>query len=191
MDIESVFKSKTRKALFQLFFTNPETSFYVRELERALNTPVAMIHRELIKLEKSGIFTSHTKGNVRYYSLNRAYPLFNELKSIVFKTVGVQGVLTETLKEIPNITASFLFGSYAANTAHAGSDIDLFIVGSPDEDILIEKINRLEKKLNRDINYSIFSAADLKKKIKANDAFIKDVLQNNKIMLSGSENDLR
>lgn len=190
MDINRIFKSKVRKALFQLFFTNPEAALYLRELERKLDIPVAMIRRELVQLEEAGIFTSHKKGNLCYYSLNTTYPLFEELKSIVFKTIGIQGILAETLKEIPDIAIAFIYGSYAKNETHADSDVDVFIIGTPDEDILIEKVNALENKFNREINYSIYSSEDLRKKKNAKDAFIKDVLSNPKIMLVGSADDL-
>ena len=52
MDITRIFKSKTREALFRLYFTNPEKSFYLRELERELDIPVSMLRKELISLEK-------------------------------------------------------------------------------------------------------------------------------------------
>lgn len=190
MDINRIFKSKVRKALFQLFFTNPEAEFYLRELERKLDIPVAMIRRELAKLEKSGIFISNRKGNLCYYALNTSYPLFEELKSIVFKTIGIQGILAETLQEIPAIDCAFIYGSYAKNEVHAGSDIDVFIIGVPDEDILIEKVTTLEKKFERDINYSLYSAEDFEKKKNAQDSFIKDVVSNPKIILVGSLDDL-
>ncbi|MBU1863176.1 MAG: nucleotidyltransferase domain-containing protein [Candidatus Omnitrophica bacterium] len=143
-----------------------------------------------MRLEKDGIFISQKKGNLCYYSLNKAYPLFEELRSIVFKTIGIQGVLSKMLRTIPNIDSAFIYGSYAKNETHAGSDIDVFIVGSPNEDVIVEKINALEKKLKRDINYSIYPHTDFMKKKKARDSFIKDVLSNDKIFLIGTSNDL-
>lgn len=187
MDISNIFKSKTRKALFQLFFTNPEEAFYLRELERMLGIPVAMIRRELIKLREAGIFKTQKRANASYYCLDRSYPLFKELQSIVFKTVGIQGALSEKLKKIPNIDIAFIYGSYAKNESHAGSDVDVFIIGSPDEDVLVESIHELEKQLLRDINYSIFSAADFEQKKKAQEAFIRDILHSPKIILVGSK----
>ncbi len=76
MDIINIFKSKTRKELFRLYFTNPDSNYYLRELERLLNIPVSMIRRELLRLEKEGVFISTKKGNLLYYYLNKSYPLF-------------------------------------------------------------------------------------------------------------------
>ena len=93
MDIANVFKSKTRKALFRLYFTNPDGEYYLRELERLLCIPVSMIRKELLRLEEDGIFMSAKRGNLIYFYLNKSYPLFGELKSIVFKTIGIKGLL--------------------------------------------------------------------------------------------------
>ncbi len=59
--------------------------------------PVAYVRRELIKLNKEGIFQSERQGNLVYYSVNKSYPLYEEIKSMVFKTVGVEGSLREIL----------------------------------------------------------------------------------------------
>lgn len=191
MDITKIFKSKTRQALFRLYFTNPEKSFYLRELERELEIPVSMLRKELISLEKEGLFSSSKQGNLLYYSLNKEYPLYSEVKTIVFKTVGIQGALYQTFLNIKNVEAAFIYGSYAKDSSNAKSDIDLFIIGAPNEDVLIEKTNTLEKTLKREINYSIYSKADFKKKKSQKDPFISDVIKNKKLFLVGGENDLR
>jgi len=161
------------------------------ELERELGTPVSILRKELISLEEEGLFSSLRQGNLLYYSLNKGYPLYNEIKAIVFKTVGIQGALSKILLDIKGIEAAFIYGSYAKSTANAKSDIDLFILGNPDEDILVEKINKLEKSLSREINYSIYSKANFKKKKKEKDSFIEDLLANKKIFLIGGKNELR
>ncbi len=159
-------------------------------MERELGIPVSIVRKELIALEKQGLFSSSRQGNLLYYFLNKEYPLYNEIKTIVFKTVGIQGALSKVLKDIKGIEAAFIYGSYAKNSSNAKSDIDLFILGNPNEDILVEKINSLEKKLIREINYSIYSRADFKKKKLQKDPFINDIIKNNKLFLRGGENDL-
>ncbi len=190
MDITKIFKSKTRSALFRLYFTNPEQSYYLRELERLLNTPVSMLRKELLSLKKSGIFNSNKKGNLSYYSINTTYPLYNELRNIVFKTIGIQGSLSSILALIKGIKTAFIFGSYAKSEDNAGSDVDLFIIGKINENILISKINSLEKKLKREINYSYYSIEDFELKKTNKDSFIMDVLKNKKIFLIGGAHDL-
>jgi len=190
MDIAKIFKSKTRKELFRLYFTNPDNEYYLRELERLLDIPVSMIRKELTQLEDAGIFMSKKKGNLVYYSLNKSYPLFEELKSIVFKTIGIQGLLKEIFKKIKGVEVTFIYGSFAKKEEEARSDIDLFIIGRIDDSKLIRGIRRLEDILKREINYSLFTRDEFKKKIKEKDSFIMDILENPKIFIVGDKSDL-
>src|SRR4030042_1356367 len=112
MDIQKIFKSKVRKELFRIYFTNPDNEYYLRELERTLRIPVSMIRRELRDLEKAGVFAHRKQGNLVYYYLNKNYPLFDEFKSIVSKTIGVQGLIRDILSKLEGIKAAFLSGSF-------------------------------------------------------------------------------
>jgi len=178
-------------ALLRLYFTNPDKEYYLRELERILSTPVSVIRKELVALEKSGIFKLSKKANLCYYSLNKAYPLYDELNNIIFKTVGIQGALAALLLTIEGIEIAFIYGSYAKNESNTKSDVDLFIVGNIDEDSLLPEINKLEEVLHRDINYSLYSRTDFIKKKNHKDSFIEDVIENKKIFLIGGENDIK
>lgn len=70
------------------------------------------------------------------------------------------------------------------------SDIDLLIIGEVNEDKLIEVISNVERKLQREINYSIYGKEDFKKKKKEGNSFILDILKEKKIFLIGDENGL-
>jgi len=190
MDITRIFKSKTRAALFRLYFTNPDAQYYLRELERILSIPVAMIRKELQPLEKEGLFVSARKGNLVFYSLNKSYPLFEELKSIVLKTIGVVGLLKEIMSKIKGVETSFIYGSYARSEEQAGSDIDLFIIGELDEDILVKEIKKAESFLKREINYVIFRKSEYKARKKKGDPFIKEILKGPKVFLVGGVDEL-
>ena len=100
MDLFSITKSKLREELLALYFTNPDKKYYLRELERILKFSVGNIRRELIKLESAGLFLSESIGNLVYYYLNKSYPLFEELKSIIFKTSGAPKTLQNILEKI-------------------------------------------------------------------------------------------
>lgn len=190
MDIFRITKSKTRRAILQFYFYNPEKKYYLRELERILNFPVQNIRRELLELEKSGIFKREKLGKQVYYFLNKNFPIFSELKKIISKTIGVEAQLKAALTKISNIKTAFIFGSYAKEKEDSLSDIDLMLIGSPDEDKLILKIIKIERQINREINYHVFSPADWKKKIKGKNSFLENILLQPKIFLIGSENGL-
>ena len=190
MDILKITNSKTRRAIFQLYFAHPEKKYYLRELERILNLPVQNIRREFLALEKNGIFIREKRGNQVYYSLNTKSPIFPELKSIVSKTIGAQSSLKKILTAIAGIKISFIFGSFAQKKEDSLSDIDLMIIGEIDENPLIEKISKLERLLDREINYHIYSQSEFAKRIREKDFFITKILSKPMIFLIGNHEDV-
>lgn len=187
VNLLEITKSRLRQKLLVYFFTNPKTSLYLREISLLLREDPGNVSRELSKLQKTGIFVSHQRGNQKYFSLNRNYPLFKEVKSFISKTIGVEGSLKEIIQRILGIDTSFIYGSFATkDRENVASDIDLFIIGRPDEDELMEKIEALEKKLQREINYNIYSREEFGDRKKKGDSFILNILKGPKIVLKGS-----
>lgn len=183
--------TKNRAALLRLFLTNPEQSFYMQEIGRILNKKPGTFQRTLNKMVEEGILISEYRANVRYFKANKDYPLYRELKSIIFKTVGVIGSIKEILEKIGTVQYSFIYGSYARGKEKYLSDIDLVIVGHVDEDKLIKELDRLEESLKREINYKLYTQGNFKKMIKNKDPFLLEILNDKKIMIMGYENELR
>lgn len=183
-------KSKIRQALLTLFFTNPSQKYYLQELSRMLGYSAGSIRRELLRFQTDDLFNTDRVANLLYYSINTKHPLYKELKSIVSKTVGVEGSLKKTLSSFKKIKIAFIYGSFATRREKAASDIDLMIIGEPNTSLLNEKIIELEKGLKREINQTIYSLKEYKAKKKAKSGFILDLLKKQKIMLIGKENDL-
>ncbi len=188
--LDALISSKIKRAILKKFLSNPDERYYVRQLAVILNSSVGTVHRELIKFEKNGILKSEKVGNLRFFYVNKMNPLFIELKQMVFKTEGVKGRMEIELKSARGIKAAFIYGSFAKEDERGDSDIDLFLAGDIDENELIPKISVLEREFNREINYTIYTAEELKKEKKNMNSFILDVLKNPKIFLIGDENDL-
>jgi len=190
MDVLHIAKSKTRKKILQLFFSFPDKKYYLRELERMLDISVANIRRELLSLEKNDLFKKEKIGNQVHFFLNKQSPIFDDVKRIVSKTIGVEALIKSGLKKVTNIDAAFIFGSFAREKEDNFSDIDLMIIGEPDENILISRISSIESVLKREINYNIFSIKDIKKGLKNQDVFLEEIMANPKIFVIGNENDM-
>jgi predicted nucleotidyltransferase len=79
----------------------------------------------------------------------------------------------------------------ARGKANKLSDIDLCIVGEIREEQLIKELDRLEIQLQREINYNLYSRSLFQRETKSSDAFLKKILMDKKIMLIGTENELR
>ncbi|MEW6026127.1 MAG: nucleotidyltransferase domain-containing protein [Planctomycetota bacterium] len=193
--------SKNRAELLKVFLTNPERSFYLQELGRLLGKKPGVFQRTINRMEEQGILTSQYQANARYFRANKNYPLYQELKSIIFKTVGIAGALKDLLGKTAGSPANrgktgtikyaFIYGSYAKKLENHSSDVDLIIVGRCDEDELIRELDKLEKRLRREINYKLYTPETFRREIRQKEPFLKSILKDKKIMLIGAEDELR
>src|SRR2546423_11297849 len=80
--IEQLFGSKTRVKLLQLFYSNPNRSFYVREITRKIDEQINSVRRELANLLSIGIIASDNTNNRLYYEVNQTYEFYVPLRAI-------------------------------------------------------------------------------------------------------------
>lgn len=183
--------SKNRQKLLALFLTHPDERFYLKQLRRDLSIASSrLLQDELAKLEAVGFLASVREANTRFYQVNKAFPLYAELKSMIVKTIGLADFLRESLAELGEIRAAFIYGSVAKDRERARSDIDLMVIAEVGMDRLHAVIQRAEDALAREINTSVFDFADWQKQLAAKKAFVRDVAGGPKIFLIGGEDDL-
>jgi Nucleotidyltransferase domain len=109
---------------------NSECWFYANEIIGLAGSGSGAVQRELARLESSGLVTVHRVGNQKHYQANHDAPIFVELRAIVLKTFGVADVLRAALQPLwPLVDLAFVYGSLAKGTEHAGSDVDLMVIG--------------------------------------------------------------
>ncbi|MFH1665232.1 MAG: nucleotidyltransferase domain-containing protein [Candidatus Omnitrophota bacterium] len=190
MDIFKITRSKARTKILKHFFLKKNEKYYLRQLERILDIPVGNIRRELISLEKMGLFLKEKKGKEVYYFLNTDLGVFKEINKIISSTIGIEAILKEGFQKIQGIQISFIYGSVAKGEEDGLSDVDVFIIGEVEEDVVLGIVRGLEKEVSREINYTIFTATDLLRGLKKEKVFLKDVLSGEKIFLIGDKDDL-
>lgn len=176
-------RSTLRQKLLGFFFTNPTACLYLRELSVRLSVDAANLSRELRRLERQGLFTLERRGNQKYFRLNHGYPLYEEVRRIVFKTVGVAGRLQKDLQQVGGIYEAYLYGSFARNQQDAASDIDVLIIGDVSAEKLASAIRKLERQLGREISYTVLSLREFKTKQACHDPFLEDLWRHKKIPL--------
>jgi|SRR5208283_2265964 len=177
--------SKTRQRLLRYYFTNPAARHHVRDLAQRLDVDPSNLSKELRHLETEGLFTSETNGRQKYFRLNRKYPLFAEVRSIIEKTIGTAPLLAESLQRIDGIQEAYLYGSFARNQQDMASDIDVIVIGNPKATILAEAIQALERQLGREINYTVLTRQEFDSRRARKDAFLKDIWHNERLPLVG------
>ena len=132
-------------------------------------------------------------GNQKRYQANERSPLFHEIKSIVLKTFGLADVLREALEPISKgIKVAFVYGSIAKQTETETSDIDILLIGNNlTYADFFEKITEVELQLGRKINPIFYSPEEWKKKCSIKHHFVGKIIQDSKIFLIGTEDELK
>ena len=181
--------STTRQRVLAYLFGQPDRSFYASELIALTGSGSGAIQRELARLTQSGLTTVRRVGNQKHYQANPESAVFQELCDIVDKTVALVGPLRKALAPLEkDILAAFIYGSVAKRMDTATSDIDLMLIS--DTLSYAEAFSALEDttgRLNRTINPTVYSHAEFKRRLLENNAFVKRVLSQPKLWITGNE----
>lgn len=183
---------KTRQAVLALLYAHDSESFYLRQIVRTVSLGQGTVQRELAHLTAAGLLIRTRRGNQVHYQANRNASIFPELRSLLVKTAGVADVLRVALAAYSDrVQAAFLYGSLAAGTAQVTSDVDLLVIGEVSFGEIAEAVSTSQGKLRREVNPSVYSAREFRKKLLAGHHFVRSLYQGPKIFLMGSERELK
>jgi len=188
--LDLLFGDYRQRVLAQLLL-QPDEGFHVRELARRTGTTPGTLTRELGKLAGVGLIRRSKAGNQVRYQANRDNPVFAELASLFRKTAGATAQLAAALQPLADrIRVAFVFGSYARGSESAGSDIDVFVLGDVGFAELVQALHPVQQSLQREISPVLYSPTEFKAKLRARDAFARELLAKPKLFLIGSEDEL-
>ena len=192
--IEQLFGSKTRVKLLQLFYSNPNRSFYVREITRKIDEQINSVRRELANLLNVGIIISDNTNNRLYYEVNQTYEFYDPLR-LIFGGAAPSGTPTTTkaktkkptvtpeeerLKSLGHLELVIYTGQF---TRDESSGIDILIVGDVNQNAMQKFVTELEAQENKEIRYTVMSATEFNYRKQIKDRFITTVLDAKKQVL--------
>jgi predicted nucleotidyltransferase len=180
--------TSTQQRVLALLFGQPDRSFYVNEIMGLADSGRGAVQRELGRLGQSGLVTITKVGNQKHYQANKSSPLYDELCSIIKKTVGLEGPVRAALNPLAEkISLALIYGSIAKEADTAASDIDLLLVS---DELTLEEIYAvlapLEELLNRRVNPTLYTSKEFNHRQKAKNAFVARLLEGPIIVLWGS-----
>ena len=182
-------RSELRRKVLTFFYVNRTARVYVRQLAAALSVDSTNLSRELRRLEREGFLRAEVEGRQLYYGVNRDYRYLMPVFALLGGAVGIEPTLKETLRAVKGIEAAWIYGSFAKGEADAASDIDVLIVGEPDQAQLAAEIRQAEKTLRREINYTVLTSRELNRRLAKRDAFIADIWNGKRVELMGNGDD--
>ena len=182
----------TQQRVLGCLFGQPGRSFSISELIQTTGAGSGAVQRELARLSGSGLLSVEQLGKQKLYRANPASPIHDEIVAIVRKTFGLAMPLRDALMPLADrLHAAFVFGSVAKGSDTASSDIDLMLVS---DDLtypeVMTALHPVIERLGREINPTLYTPADLRKRIAAGNSFITRVLAEPNTWLVGSENAL-
>lgn len=198
--IEQLFGSKTRVKLLRLFFSNPNRSFYVREITRIVDEQINSVRRELANLLSLGLITSDSTNNKLYYEVNQDYEHYDALHSMFSETANAtpkktrktesksleldETVIEDTAKEIVNETVELPEAKHWAQAgnisgiAYSGvytrdetAGVDILIVGNALISKIESVITELEKEKNKELRYALIEPDEWRYRQQVRDKF--------------------
>lgn len=178
--IEQLFGSKTRVKLLQLFYGNPNRSFYVREITRKIDEQINSVRRELANLLSIGIIKSDTTNNRLYYEVEQDYEYYIALAAIfgsgdmpTAKSAPSGDNEAQTLKALGNIDLALLTGQL---TRDERSGIDILMVGDLNQTQVAKYVTELEAKEGKELRYTVMPSDEFEYRKEVNDRFLGLVL---------------
>ena len=167
----------TQQNVLGLLYSQPDRSFYIKEILRLTGMGVATIKRELDRMLAAGILRMTKIGNQHHYQANSECPIFLELSGIIKKTIGIRGTINSALSSLSGkIEWAFIYGSIAAGKETAGSDIDLMIVGDTGFSEVVALLNPIQGTLGREINPKIYNKEEWTLMKTRKNPFVEDLL---------------
>ena len=187
--LAELLSSQARAEIFRLLFGLKQCELHMREIERQSRLAYGTIRQELGTLAQMGLVEARKSGNRTYYRANIAHPLFPDIRALVLKTSGLVDILRERLNDA-EIQAAFVFGSLAAGTENASSDIDLMVIGSTGLRQIAKSLSGLGAELGREVNPHVLTVDEFLRRKAARDHFLTTVLAEPKLFVIGNEDEL-
>jgi hypothetical protein len=148
--------SKTRLRLLIKFFVSQANKGHLNGLATEMGESTNGIRKELNHLQEAGYLNKIKVNNKVEYKANTDHPLFETLRKIVFKHLGLEDVVEKVLERMGELDQIILVGDYAK-----GNDtgiIEVFLIG---QDLNMEYISQLENKIEdligRKVNFYLAS----------------------------------
>lgn len=179
--------SRVRVKIIELFFSQAEEMYFVREITRKIKEEINAVRRELDRMIGFGLLKSEQRGNRLYYYLNPKYAFYQELRQMVTKTTGLGKEIRKFRRKLGTVQFVMFSGRFTSGQGPRRGELDALIVG----DIVLPELELLvkaeEKRINREISYTVFTPEEFEFRKTRRDPFIMDVLYSSRVMVIGSE----
>ncbi|MDO9224621.1 MAG: nucleotidyltransferase domain-containing protein [Pseudomonadota bacterium] len=181
--------TSTQQRVLSYLFGQPERSFFGNELIKLTGSGSGAVQRELKRLVDAELVTVTKVGSQKHFQANPQCPIYAELCGIVNKTVGLAEPLRASLHELQaQVDAAFVYGSVAKGADTAGSDIDLMVISDTlGYSEVFGALEPVSVSLGRVVNPTVYSRAELAKRLAEKNVFVTRVMAQAKVWIYGDD----
>lgn len=157
--LETLITSKTRLRLLVKFFINVANNGHLRGLAEEMHESTNAIRKELKNLEEAGYLNKEAVQNRISYKANTKHPLYNTLKNIIFKHIGLDSIVEIILDRMGDVKKVIVIGDYA-NGIDSGI-IEVVVVGDElNTEYIVNLSVKIEKEIKRKVQFFITQKYD-------------------------------
>jgi hypothetical protein len=148
--LNTLITSKTRLRLLIKFFVSQANTGHLNGLANEFGESTNSIRKELNNLFNAGYILKSKTNNKIEYNVNSNHPLYETMRKVVMKHLGLEDIVETVLKKIGNVEKIILIGDYAKGVD--SGNIEIILNG---KDLDMEYISNLENKIERLINRKV------------------------------------
>ena len=148
--------SKTRLRLLIKFFISQANKGHLNGLANEMGESTNGIRKELNHLQKAGYLKKFSVNNKVEYKANSNHPLFETLRKVVLKHLGLEDLVEKVLERIGNLDKIILIGDYAKGID--SGVIEVFLIGQDLNMIYISQLeDKVENLIGRKVSFYLAS----------------------------------
>ena len=136
--------SKTRLRLLIKFFVSQANRGYLNGLASEMGESSNSIRKELNHLHDAGYLDKVKNDNKIEYQANTKHPLYDILRKVVLKHLGLEDIVETVLERMGNVKKIVLVGDYAEG--NDTGNIEVFLIG---KDLNMSYMSQLEEKIEK------------------------------------------
>ena len=148
--------SKTRLRLLIKFFISQANRGYLNGLANEMGESTNSIRKELNHLFDAGYLNKIKSNNKIEYKVNIKHPLYETLRKVVLKHLGLDDLVETVLDRMGNVERIIIIGDYAKGID--SGNIEIFLIGKNLNMDYIENLEvKIEKLINRKVTFYLSS----------------------------------
>lgn len=187
--------SETLIGLLRFIALHPRDRVHLRGLEQLFGKRSASFQRDLQRLVELGALQrvehEHGSGRRVFYEVAHEWSLWPTIRSLIVGLSDPAVLVREAIRDVEGIEAAFVYGSEAAGTARADSDIDVFVFGDHvNTRALLSGLLEVSLLVGREVNPGVYTHMKLAQRLARPDApgggFVRDVLGGPKTWVAGA-----